>query len=466
MGSAEYQDVQIEASWGVPESLYYNPCDRYTVNTFARDVNDISDDFSRFTLRTDSKGPKRHFVAPDVATGHFVRYEVPPPFDWKPTISEQNTLNMMAAYTRQLANIRKHPVNLMWFVDCRTVDGRQKAIPWYGEKLEELSAAAYRRNAKDTVVNISTEEELVALEKIRKSTFTTQNQGRVVVELNPAENIALRDARFAERVGKAAARLDGVVILNGATLSHIYYVLQGTGAEVCSRSTRTLEVDREFHRKLVRDKIPEVVRSSGEEVRIETLNKVERQAALRVKLLEEAFEAKDAVAGELLGELADVLEVVRALARASDLSIEEVERERKKKELKRGSFDDGIVLMETLSSSRGSDTSEDDSQNDLVPSGDVRGSSHHIQLDLIGHGWRDVRQGHDYWELIESVTVPLSHREWSIDSKGGYAPTVGEEGTRLSWELLGKRVGSNLKLKIRIKLGNRQLALDLPADFK
>jgi len=463
MGSADRQDVLIEAAWGIPEGLYYYPCDTYHVNTLTRDVEGITDDYSRFTMSTLGKGPKRYQVFPERESGKFVRYEVAIPFDWKQTIGDQDILSMMAAYTRQLAAELGYPINLMWFVDCRTPDGQKAAIPWYAEELVKPKIESYRQNRKDTIVEICTEADLKELENHYIEQSANASAGQLVIELNPTENVALRDTKFAERVGQAAAGCKGIVILNGAMLSHIYYVLERSGATVCSRSASRVTADREFHQKLVRDKIPDVVRSRGETVRFGTLNKLEKQAALRVKLLEEAFEAKDASSDELLGELADVLEVVRALARASDYSMSDVEEERRKKEDTRGSFDDGIVLIETSSISSSEEPGSEVVQKDLMPDAPESSFSPKIQIDAIDHGWKDVREGSDYLELIESASVPLSYREWTLESKGTDLPLLKSDRPRLTWKVLGRREGSKLKLKVRIQLGTRQMTLDLKA---
>src|SRR5439155_9524412 len=70
--------------------------------------------------------------------------------------------------------------------------------------------------------------------------------------------------------------------------------------------------------------------------------------ALRQKLVEEAHGAHDAQNGlEMLGELADVLEVIRAWCRAIGVSPEELEAERAEKHRRRGGFEKGLMLAKT-----------------------------------------------------------------------------------------------------------------------
>ena len=68
------------------------------------------------------------------------------------------------------------------------------------------------------------------------------------------------------------------------------------------------------------------------------------QGALRSKLLEEAQEAQAAADGQLASELADVLEVLRALATAHDMKWEDVELQASRKRAERGGFDRRIFL--------------------------------------------------------------------------------------------------------------------------
>ena len=63
-----------------------------------------------------------------------------------------------------------------------------------------------------------------------------------------------------------------------------------------------------------------------------------------MKLLEEAHEAQSAPDGQLASELADVLEVLQALAAAHGISWENVVSEAGRKRAERGGFDHRIFL--------------------------------------------------------------------------------------------------------------------------
>jgi predicted house-cleaning noncanonical NTP pyrophosphatase (MazG superfamily) len=98
------------------------------------------------------------------------------------------------------------------------------------------------------------------------------------------------------------------------------------------------------HNKLVRDKIPEIITSHGETVKTRMLHGDEYHEELRRKLLEEAAEA---ATSDDVTELADVLEVVYAMADVAGVSRAELEELRSKKEQERGAFKKKIYLMES-----------------------------------------------------------------------------------------------------------------------
>lgn len=93
--------------------------------------------------------------------------------------------------------------------------------------------------------------------------------------------------------------------------------------------------------KLVRDKIPEIIRAEGLEPVVRVAGAEEYAARLRDKLREEVeeFLASD----DDPEELADILEVLHALARQIGVSPEKVEELRAAKAAKRGGFAERII---------------------------------------------------------------------------------------------------------------------------
>lgn len=96
-----------------------------------------------------------------------------------------------------------------------------------------------------------------------------------------------------------------------------------------------------IYNKLVRDKIPEIIRLDGKECEIEIASKEEHFKLLKQKLIEETEEFME---DENLEELSDVMEVLFALARNLGYSEEDLLNKRQDKKKKRGGFNEGIVL--------------------------------------------------------------------------------------------------------------------------
>lgn len=93
--------------------------------------------------------------------------------------------------------------------------------------------------------------------------------------------------------------------------------------------------------KLVRDKIPEIIRSDGENPITRNVEGEELKEFLIKKLYEEVEEYEQSKDPK---ELHDILEVIHALADTHDISKEELETNREQKSINRGSFSKGIVL--------------------------------------------------------------------------------------------------------------------------
>ena len=98
---------------------------------------------------------------------------------------------------------------------------------------------------------------------------------------------------------------------------------------------------RSVHNKLVRDKIPEIIESAGKTAHTHILTEDEYISELDKKLNEECAEYQ---ADKSIEELADMLEVMYAIAEARGWSVSELEAVRREKVEKRGGFRDKIYL--------------------------------------------------------------------------------------------------------------------------
>ena len=94
--------------------------------------------------------------------------------------------------------------------------------------------------------------------------------------------------------------------------------------------------------KLVRDRIPAIIRESGLEPLIRIAPPDEYRRLIRAKLLEEAEEF---LASDDPLELADILEVVLAPAADCGIDRHQLEELRLQKEMERGAFHDRLVWM-------------------------------------------------------------------------------------------------------------------------
>ncbi len=102
--------------------------------------------------------------------------------------------------------------------------------------------------------------------------------------------------------------------------------------------------------KLVRDNIAEIIRAKGESAKTRILSPEERQVYLEAKLFEEVHELLEAKSkGTVTEEIADVIEVLRAMARSQGISWEEVERIEREKRRLRGGFKTFLCLYPTVS---------------------------------------------------------------------------------------------------------------------
>ena len=94
--------------------------------------------------------------------------------------------------------------------------------------------------------------------------------------------------------------------------------------------------------KLVRDRIPEIIRSKGAQPTVRIASKDELDLLMRTKIVEEAEELLSSSDTE---EIVDLLEVIDALIQLRGFSSTELGQLRAEKNRARGSFKRGYVLL-------------------------------------------------------------------------------------------------------------------------
>ena len=95
------------------------------------------------------------------------------------------------------------------------------------------------------------------------------------------------------------------------------------------------------YNKLVRNKIPEIIRSKGKTPITHIASDKEYDKKLKEKLIEEVNEF---INDSNIEELVDILEVINAICENKGVSFDDLEIIRMKKLFERGGFDKKIIL--------------------------------------------------------------------------------------------------------------------------
>jgi predicted house-cleaning noncanonical NTP pyrophosphatase (MazG superfamily) len=319
--------VEIHGLWGLPDALQYCAYDIWEVHVPTEVATDYPDYKSNMLIARDEGGWEYVRVKNDLARGL--------------SIGRREALDL-AVRTALIAQRIGRSCHVMWFVGCVDVNGEHYSLPWYW--IEAHDAAKNLDRSNYNVIAISDAAELAAFER------RTDSRSRQAIELKPTDLDLMRDGKFIERVGDVAKKAKVPVLLAGSTLAHAYYQLRRHGCTVVTRSEKEhSRIRRNMSLgKLVRDKIPARIAQRQE---AEITRKVPREfmkGYLTGKLLEEAMEVRSAEGQEQKTiELADVYEVIRALAQAEQISLEDIVASADKKKEYAGGFDEGLVLIQT-----------------------------------------------------------------------------------------------------------------------
>lgn len=99
-----------------------------------------------------------------------------------------------------------------------------------------------------------------------------------------------------------------------------------------------------MYEKLVRDNIPDIIIKNGEEPIVEVLSDERYKQELEKKLIEECNEVINSTGNERIEELGDLLEVMYSLLEIDNKTLEDVEKVRIEKKIKRGGFSKKLYL--------------------------------------------------------------------------------------------------------------------------
>ena len=287
---------------------------------------------------------------------------------------------------------------------------------------------------------------------LRKEVATPQSNIKYI-EIQPCEDELLREKATLSKIGDLAKKIGAVILLEGGVLSHAYYLLIKTEAIVeVKHPFDEFEEKREFH-KLVRDKVSLNIEQGGEYVNKVKLSGEILLRALKEKLVEESFEVLDADnIDSIVGELADVNEVIDGILNHISVTRKELEEKQQKKLEKAGGFKDGIVLIET----RNPLPTNKNIFNNNVLFESVNINDDNIQTiaknppymqDHKILKWSDKREYSAATEKILRITVPAIRDNWTASER---ISIKSDPEDSIQIHLLGTRQGSNYQIEISI----------------
>ncbi len=102
---------------------------------------------------------------------------------------------------------------------------------------------------------------------------------------------------------------------------------------------------RKIYNKLIRDKIPEIIKKNKAVPKVLVLNAKQFKIALKEKLIEEAKELLAAKTNkEILNELADIFELLESIALNNNITMNQIKKQKEKKKKEQGGFDKKLFL--------------------------------------------------------------------------------------------------------------------------
>lgn len=453
--------VRIESLWGLPEGIYWYPHDVYDVDTKTQSLNFNKTVIENFKISERIRF-KEKFIAPN-DSGQWVLHKTSNNYDWKGSISNRAWINDIAATSRLIANKANEAVVVMWFVDTDLTASSKGIIPWYHERWEGSSsapkAAPKKNNSKEITFNLKTRTDWRDLKQVLANHKPINK-----ILIDPHETELVRDQKFALEIATLSKKNNIKVVLAGGILSHAYYILSSQGCQVeCIDLYATEEEEIEYN-KLVRDNIPEIINSHGEDVRLIKLKGEALISALKRKIIEEAFEINDAkTIDDVIEELSDLQEVVISLQHELRISKKSVEQKRKDKAKKRGSFSSGVMLSQTAlqSAVAKTDFTQDDTLleknkfektiflEDLLPS---HPNDLHIDKRFDSEG-RSERQ--------LTFSIPSHTSSYNFSNTVFTLMTENKKEEKFVFNLSVERKDGLFRFKIKIKNAPSQLSFEL-----
>jgi Uncharacterized conserved protein len=438
--------VYIEALWGLPEGLYYNANDKYTVDTMNTDFNEITK--KNFVINI-KRYYKNFFIAPD-NNGQWVRQRLDKRYNWKGSIEKEDWIRDIAYVSRQIANCENKSLSIMWFIDVGDHVCSNGVFPWFHEQYDYIKSEKFAFRPKTVLDKATVIRNEKDLDDILQD--ESENQKIKCIRILPNEDKSLRDKGLLQKLGEIAKKIDATILLEGGVLSHAYYQLIKTGASVeIVYPFEDKENIQEFN-KLVRDKIPENILKKGERVFTYQLTGDELLNALRHKLIEESVEVLDAIDPDsILAELADLNEVIDGILHYLNCDRNKLEVKQRKKREKLGGFEQGIVLSKTKNPTA--------IQKNTSLADEIEFNQRKLaKLPDKINKWDDKREHEDTIQYITRILVPFFKEKWDVDFTGSTRTLFGDN---YIMQMKGKRIGVSTQIEVSIYKYKQEVPVQL-----
>jgi predicted house-cleaning noncanonical NTP pyrophosphatase (MazG superfamily) len=330
------QKARIDSTWGIVEGLYYHPHDSFEVNL----INHPPQIKKQIRCKTE-------YIDADIS-GKWFSKKAGMNWDWAESLTKEQILRV-AGYNTKIADHLNSPVTVMYFVDVDRATGYSSILPWYytieeiTENSEKFSDAIFSENREliQSLDDFNNFKQRIDKTDLLKTTIKLKLKAEI-----------LREKTLIETIGEFAKSKNIPIELEGSILSHTYYILRKVGTRVKCTSQFEPKYKKQKFYKLVRDKIPINIESKGERVRTIKINSKDLLKFLKKKAIEEANEFYwENEHDQIIEELADLYEVIRASCKIFGVPIKELEKIADKKSEKKGGFEAGLVLLDTTESS-------------------------------------------------------------------------------------------------------------------
>jgi predicted house-cleaning noncanonical NTP pyrophosphatase (MazG superfamily) len=318
------QTVRLDALWGFPDGIGCLSHDTYLYRIDRESFSETCRYKESCLLYNAGRG--WYFAA------------VGMPHDWGHVLNEAE-VRTAASWARRIADHLHREVQLMVLARTGGARGAEAMRPWhYTDHTVPPWAPPVRWAPQRGAVKMRTPSDL---ERLRNTDAKVSG-----IHFAPLVEDR-RDTGFIRKVAALAVELGVPVYFSGSVLGHTYYILRSAGAHVVLVGIDSPEVEPDQYDKLVRDRIPEVVRRSGATARVVRANPEQGVVLLKHKLIEEALEIWNAQGDDVRDELADLLEVLDELCRRLGLTRNEVLAAQDAKRSSRGGFEQLLYLEAT-----------------------------------------------------------------------------------------------------------------------